>query len=120
MNPMKILVVDDDRDFGEGLVDILQILGYRTALAHSYDDGIGIAGESAFDVALVDIGLGDRNGADCAREIQRTRAETSCILVTGYSNDTLAERSIDTGDFEVLVKPVRVADLERLLTSNPA
>ncbi|MCI0526411.1 MAG: response regulator, partial [Nitrospira sp.] len=58
----RVLIVDDDRDFAESLVDILEPRGYQFAVAHSIEDAQEVAKDFDAQVALLDIRLGRSNG----------------------------------------------------------
>lgn len=108
---MKILVVDDDRDFADGMAEMLAILGHETVAAYSCDAGVQAAAHETFDIALIDIGLDHRLGTDCAREILKRGGAGRCILVTGYSAEALRKMNIAVEDFTVLRKPVNADEL---------
>jgi DNA-binding response OmpR family regulator len=63
---MRILVVDDNVDFADGMAEMLAMFGHDTQTAYSCGGGIAAA-TGNFDLALIDVGLGDRNGTECAR-----------------------------------------------------
>jgi DNA-binding response OmpR family regulator len=107
---MRILVVDDDVDFADGMAEMLILFGNDVHTAYSCGDGIAVAEEN-FDLALIDVGLGDRNGAECARSLREYSDTVTCVLVTGYSADALAQMGISVEEFEILRKPVKPEDL---------
>jgi len=108
---MKILVVDDDNDFADGMAEMLTLFGHAVHTAYTCDDGIAAATQGPFDLALIDIGLAGRNGADCARELGKLGSAARCILMTGYSTDALKNMDISVKEFTVLRKPVKPEDL---------
>lgn len=112
---MKILVVDDDVDFADGLADMLSVLGHDVRTAYSYLAGLAMADGSGFTLAMVDIGLAGRDGADCARELQTRLPELECVLMTGYSISTLEKTAHSTAGFTVLRKPLKMKDITRFL-----
>ena len=114
---VKILVVDDDRDFADGMAEMLAILGHDTVTAYSCDAGVQAATLENFDIALIDIGLADRLGTDCAREILKRDGAGCCILVTGYSAEALKKMNVAVEGFTVLRKPVNPDELQSCLTA---
>lgn len=115
---MKILVVDDDVDFADGMAEMLTLFGHDVQTAYSCDDGIAAGGRERIDLALIDVGLADRSGADCARGILKSSESTHCILTTGYSADALNRMGISTAEFQVLRKPIKPEDLEPFLKNE--
>lgn len=112
---MKILVVDDDVDFADGMAEMLSMFGHDTRTAYSCNDGIAAAGREPVELALIDVGLNDRNGAECAREIGKSSETVTCVLMTGYSTDALARMGISVEEFDILRKPVKLEDLSPFL-----
>jgi PAS domain S-box-containing protein len=112
-----ILVVDDNRDAAEALAALLEILGHRPRVLHDGLEAIESAVRSPPDVMLLDIGLPGMDGIEVARrlrempELDRIRL----IACTGYGCEDDARRIEDAGFDRHLVKPVTVADLERIL-----
>lgn len=113
---MRILVVDDDRDFADGMAEMLAIFEHEVITAYSCDDAVLTADRQSFDIALMDIGLGDRLGTDCAREIMKHCSVQDCILVTGYSAEALRNMDIAVAGFTVLRKPINPDELLAHLT----
>jgi ActR/RegA family two-component response regulator len=114
-NNSRILIIDDDQDFADGLAEMLDLYGHETRTAYTPDAGIAEAESTAFDFAMIDIGLPGRNGVVCAREIQQRREDIVCILMTGYSTDTLSKLGVRVGDVIMLRKPISPDDVTACL-----
>jgi DNA-binding NtrC family response regulator len=67
---------------------------------------------SIYDIALVDIRLGDGDGFDLLREIKEKKVETSVILITGYGTVESAVAALKDGAFDFLTKPLIDQELE--------
>jgi DNA-binding response OmpR family regulator len=117
MTEARILIVDDDRDFAEGLAELLELNDYRVDLAFTGEDGIAEAKTKTYAAILMDIGLPGANGVESLREIRKTRPETRCFLLTGYSADHIADQGIEAGALEILTKPIDPEDLKRRLAA---
>ncbi len=113
---MRILIIDDDRDFADGLAEMLGVFGHAAQVAYSSHEGLAAAGGEAFELTLIDVGLAGKNGADCAREMTRLRKGARCILMTGYSVDALEKMGVSTEDFTTLRKPLKPEDLAPYLS----
>jgi len=112
---MKILVVDDDVDFADGMAEMLALFGHHVHTAYSCDDCVAVSDKQEFELALIDVGLADRNGAECARDLKELCETVTCVLMTGYSADALAKMGVPAGEFDILRKPVKPEDLARYL-----
>ena len=85
----QVLLVEDEPLVASLVTDILGDFGYgvigattaRAALEFAAD-GIG-----AFEFAIVDLGLPDRNGADLVVDLRVRRSDLPIIVATGYDDD---------------------------------
>ena len=117
MTSLKILIVDDDEDFADGLMEVFELDGHHPFMTHSGKDAISAVENGAFDVALIDIGLPDMNGGECLRAIRAIRPDLPCFLLTGYSAEDVANQGIEAGAVEILTKPIDPDALGRRLAA---
>jgi CheY-like chemotaxis protein len=112
--PLRILVVEDNRDTAESLRLLLGLYGYEVAVAYSGPDGVKAAEQDPPDVVLCDIGLPGLDGYGVARKLRGNpaTAKVRLIAVTAYGHDEDRRRSHEAGFERHLVKPV---DLDALL-----
>jgi CheY-like chemotaxis protein len=82
-----ILVVDDDRIFGEALCQVLRAAGHAATLATEFRTALEILeAERPLDILLVDIVMPDSvNGIALSRMARLRRRELKVIYLTGYS-----------------------------------
>lgn len=105
----RLLVVDDDRDFALSLARLLELEGYRVAVAH---DGRGATERLAgIDVALVDIRLGNEDGVQLAAGLRRLRPDLLVVMVTAYASVQTATRALQVGVYDYVTKPFEPDDL---------
>jgi two-component system, OmpR family, response regulator CpxR len=117
--PVKVLVVDDDRDFRESLSIFLQTNGLRVVEAANGRDGLRMALSEHPDVIVMDIMMGERTeGLFTVQNIRRAPElrETTVIVVSSLYSD-VASFSVSPerawmGQDEFFPKPV---DMPRLL-----
>lgn len=115
MTTLRILIIDDDRDFADGLMEVFELYGHAPSAVHSAGAGIQLAAQGEWDAVLIDIGLPDMNGAECLAAIRAERPNLPCFLLTGYSADHIASQGMQVGDAEILTKPVDPDRLARRL-----
>jgi DNA-binding NtrC family response regulator len=101
----RILVVDDDDAMREMMALALAKEGYRVERASSAADGIAALGETAFDLVVADIYLGDGTGLDLVDAIGERQSETRTILVTARGSVETAAFARSHGVFDYLAKP---------------
>ncbi|NHZ43922.1 hybrid sensor histidine kinase/response regulator [Massilia aquatica] len=115
--PLRIMVVDDNRDAGQSLATLLHACGHAVLVAADGREALALAASSQFDAFILDIGLPGMNGYELARHIRSEPAHAQAILIalTGYSQAHDRVLSKGAGFAHHLVKPVVLAELEQAL-----
>lgn len=106
--PLRILVVDDNRDSAETLSMLLELMGNEITVAYDGEQALALANEIKPDVMLLDIGLPKIDGYDVARRIRQEPWGSNPILVaiTGWGQTEDKDLSRESGFDHHLVKPV--------------
>jgi CheY-like chemotaxis protein len=108
----RVLAIDDDPDFREGLEDVLDDLGYAVTAAASGREALeALRTEPRPDVILLDLRMPDMDGRTFRREQLRdsTLSQIPCVIVSGSREVEEEARSL--GAAAVLAKPFRVRTL---------
>jgi PAS domain S-box-containing protein len=113
----RILVVDDNKDAGDTLSMLLRVKGNQVRTASNGLHAIEVASEFLPQVVLMDIGMPHLDGHETARRLRKLPCgrDITIIALTGWGQPDDVQRSIDAGCSAHLVKPVDIAELERLL-----
>ncbi|HEX8615744.1 MAG TPA: ATP-binding protein [Telluria sp.] len=119
---LQVLVVDDNRDAAQMLTAVLDLNGYRTAVAHCGEQAAGYLQEHAAQACILDIGLPDISGYELARRIRAMPLEKQPVLIalTGWGQPSDVDAAIAAGFDHHLSKPVEFAAVQRLLTGLEA
>ena len=115
--PMRILVVDDNRDAADTLARILTLKGHETRVVYNGRDAIEASDDMRPGVVFLDIGLPDITGYQVALELgaRDYRGRTTLVALTGWGMDRDRERSRDAGFEHHLTKPVAARTVFDLL-----
>src|SRR6266496_927775 len=99
----RVLVVDDDPGTLAGFEGILSESGYDVTTTETRDGALSMIEASRFDVALVDLCLGDDgNGLDLLGEFRRKDSNTRCVIVTGFGSIECAVEAMRLGAVDVV------------------
>ncbi len=110
-----ILLIDDDPTITEILTHSLGSKGYRSVSAHSGMEGLALAKEQTFDLALVDLQLPDMEGTELLRRIKKALPHLPCCIITGYGTTEHAIAALQSGARDFFVKPFDLDHLFRRL-----
>ncbi len=110
----KILVVDDNYNYRESVIDILEIEGYD---AVGVDDGfkaIEVIGENSFDLVLMDIRMPRMDGIDTFKKLKEISSKIPTIMMTAFAFEDRISEGLRSGVFGAFQKPI---NYERLFCS---
>jgi two-component system CheB/CheR fusion protein len=113
---LRVLIVDDNVDAATVLGQLVGMLGHDVALAEDGPAALAAAAATPPDLILLDIGLPGMDGYEVAARL-RAAGQTRAALValTGYGREGDVQRSRDAGFDHHLVKPVDLAQLQRII-----
>src|SRR5438552_5281875 len=115
----SLLLVDDDRHLLESMADWLRSLGHRVDTADSAAAARRAVDETAYDLLLTDIRLGDMDGMELLPYCREHRPDTTVILITGYGTvETAVEASHAPGGVQ-LVEPQTVRGAAANIVAHP-
>jgi len=102
----SILIVDDDRSILRTFTRILQRAGFNTETAENGKEALVKIQTKNYDIALIDVILGDSNGLDLLPRIQETSPKTIKIVMTGADTSEKKDEACRNGADAFLTKPV--------------
>ncbi len=114
----KILIVDDDRDFADGIAEIIDEEGYESFLAYSGQEALQVIQKHDIDVVFLDIRMPQMDGVEAVKEIRKLKPDIRVAMLTGYYDQDMREAALDNGASDVLHKPIDVDDLLSFIEAN--
>lgn len=113
MRALRIVVVEDLEDTRVLVAELLEKQGHHVLCAHDGETAIELICAERPDVALVDIGLPNKDGYEVAREVRRVLQEGAprMIAVTGYAQQTDRAAASAAGFDAHVSKPATVREL---------
>ncbi len=109
---MRVLVVEDERDFRELLVDYLSGLGYECVGVVSGEEARKELSSRNFSVVLLDLLLPDGNGMELIEWVTDNSPLTEVIVITGHGSIKTAVEAIKLGAYDFLTKPCSLKEVE--------
>jgi two-component system OmpR family response regulator len=110
----KVLIVDDENDFGHLLGSFLSRRGYDVHLSHTLREGMQALDELHPDVMILDNNLPDGLGWEKTEFILTKQKYIKLILISAYHHDpTITQKFPEVKIFE---KPINLAELNKYLS----
>ena len=115
-----ILIVEDRPDIAQLTAEVLARYGYHTEVAHTGDEAWNrIEAGERYQLVFSDVMMpGELNGVDLAREIERRFPETSILLTSGFTNDSIECTDATGSRYALLSKPYQSKELLSMVRTS--
>ncbi|BDY12457.1 response regulator transcription factor [Hydrogenimonas cancrithermarum] len=110
--PARVLLLEDDRLFGETLVDFLEGEGYEVVHFPEAKSAIDAVYGDDFDLYLLDVNVPDMNGFDLLKQLRESGDKTPAIFITSARDKEALATGFHSGADDYMKKPI---DLDELL-----
>ena len=103
----RILLVEDDEDFGRSLALILKHKGFLPQWVASGEQALEVLTGKQFDVVITDMLMPGMNGLEFLRKYREIHGgDTPVVMITGYGSVNEAVEAMKAGAFGYFLKPV--------------
>lgn len=115
--PLRVLVVDDNRDAADSLADLARCWGHDSRVAYDGASGLRAAAEWRPDCCVLDIGLPGMSGYELARQLRRLPGLSAVRLIahTAYAGPIHQRQAAEAGFDHDITKPADPERMEALL-----
>ncbi len=107
---MKILIVDDEKEIAELIGVYLQNEGFETVKAFDGKTALSLIKNESFDLAVLDVMLGDIDGFTLCREIRKSHTYP-VIMLTAKTDYTDRISGLSLGADDYVTKPFNPPEL---------
>ena len=120
--PLRVMVVDDNRDSADSLAMLIQTLGHEVYAAYDGPSALAQVASFAPQIALFDLAMPVMDGFELLRAVRALPGLelTTFVAMTGYGQPADVAQTRDAGFHIHLVKPVDLARLRALLADGAA
>lgn len=112
MEQIKILLVDDEKEFVETLADRIKLRDHKADVALNGEQALKKLDDDIPDVVVLDLKMPGIDGMEVLRRIRKAYPKVQVIMLTGHGSEKHEEEARKIGAFEYLQKPV---DIETLM-----
>ena len=102
---MKVLLVEDDAKIATAVRRGLDAECFTVEVAANGIDGLWMAGESVYDVIVLDLMLPGRNGFQVCADLRARGDWTPILVLTAKEGELDEAEALDTGADDYLTKP---------------
>ena len=113
--PLRVLVVDDEKNIRATLAACLEGMGCRVAAVATASEALATLERQAFDLAFLDLRLKETSGLDLLPKLLALRPQLPIVMITAYATISTAVEAIKRGARDYLPKPFTPAQIRRLV-----
>lgn len=110
---IKILLVDDEKQFVDTLAERLAMRGFSARVVYDGPQALK-AVEEPTDVIVLDLRMPGMDGFEVLRSVKKSNPQVQVIILTGHGGDAEEQTAYRMGAYNFLKKPM---DIDELLNS---
>lgn len=109
---IKILILDDEKQFTEELCGYLQGANYEVYESNTVVEGKIILKNKEIDILILDVRLPGANGLDVLKEVKFQCPDMEVLIVSAHGEMNTVIEAMRLGAFDYLRKPFGYMDIE--------
>ena len=110
---IKILLVDDEKQFVDTLAERLAMRGFSARVAYAGPQALKAVEEPTV-VIVLDLRMPGMDGFEVLRSVKKSNPQVQVIILTGHGGDAEEQTAYRMGAYNFLKKPM---DIDELLNS---
>jgi two-component system OmpR family response regulator len=111
MDPIRVLVVDDESDFATSIVTRLSKRGFEASAAFSGREALVAVKASVYDVVVLDLKMPGMDGLQTLRLLRQLDPHLQVVVLTGHGTVSSGIGGMQLGAADFLQKPVGIETL---------
>jgi DNA-binding NtrC family response regulator len=109
---IKILILDDEKQFTEELSGFFQGTEYKSFEANTVAEGKKILNNFEIDLLILDVRLPGMNGLDILKDVKVQYPNMEVIIISAHGDMDTVIKAMRLGAFDYLRKPFRFIDIQ--------
>jgi len=109
---IRILILDDEKEFTEELHEYFQNLGFEAFEANTHKDAQEVLSLRTIDLLILDVRLPGINGLDILQDVRVRFPDMEVIIVSAHGDMDTVIKAMRLGAFDYLRKPFRHIDIQ--------
>jgi NtrC-family two-component system response regulator AlgB len=111
----RVLIIDDDKNIRMTLTLCLESMGCEVAALPSGGAALAALSRQRFDLAFLDLRLGETNGLDLLPHLLAERPDLAVVVITAYAAFDTAVEAIKRGATDYVPKPFTPAQIRHVV-----
>jgi len=116
--PLRVLVIDDDRALAETIAESLERRGHTCTVCITGKSGVAKLEHESFDVVLTDLRMADLGGLEVVKRAREVLPDAEVFVITGFGDVKTAVEAMKLGASHYLQKPIDLAELRAVVDQS--
>ncbi len=108
MEPIRVLVVDDEKDFASAIVERLKRRGLQATAAFGGREALESLSQTEYDAVVLDLKMPVMDGLETLRAIRQMNPDVQVLVLTGHGTVSAGIDGMQLGAADFLQKPVAI------------
>ena len=114
--PVRILLVDNDKDHAQAMHESLERIGLDCTYATSGPEGSKLLDENTYEIVVTDLMMNDIDGMAILKKAKDNQPDCEVIMVTGHATVPRAVEAMRGRAFNFLEKPITPKRLQAVVS----
>lgn len=114
--PVRILLVDNDKDHAQAMHESLERIGLDCTYATSGPEGAKLLDENIYEIVVTDLMMNDIDGMGILKKAKDNQPECEVIMVTGHATVPRAVEAMRERAYNFLEKPITPKRLQAVVS----
>ena len=115
MEPLKVLVIDDEQSICLLLNDVLVRFGHTVTTCQDGLNGLAAAQTDRYDLVMCDIRMPGMDGLEVLKQLRLLQPGATFVMITGFAKDDIIDEALRSGASACLAKPFSLSQVKLLL-----
>jgi two-component system response regulator AtoC len=109
--PLKVLIIDDEKDFADVLAALLGRAGYQAVAVHDAETGWERMSHEVFDLVLCDIKMPRVSGLEFLDGLGPRGLRSTVIMMSAFGTIDMAIEALKRGAYDYVSKPFKADEI---------
>ena len=106
--PLRILLVDDEKEFVQTLSERLKMRRFTSEIVYNGQEALDFTDQEDTEVMVLDLKMPGIDGFEVLKKIKQTKPNIEVIILTGHGTEKDRQTCMDMGAFAYLQKPADI------------
>ncbi|WP_300459014.1 response regulator [Desulfobacula sp.] len=106
--PLRVLLVDDEKEFVQTLSERLKMRQFSSEIAYNGQEALDFTDQEDTEVMILDLKMPGIDGFEVLKKIKQTKPNIEVIILTGHGTEKDKKTCMDLGAFAYLQKPADI------------